>query len=289
MLGQFLINGFITGSLYAIIALGFALVYNTTHIFHVAYAAIYMASPYFVYTFYSDYGWPLWLAVILAIALTMALSLLIEQVIYKPLLKKNSDLNVILISSLGVMIVLINIVALFYGNETKILNREISGSFTFGGMLVTHTQLIQVTTSILLMAGFLVYLKHSKLGLAARAMRDDSELTEFFGLNINKQRMFLFILSAFFAAAGSILIAYDVGMDPYVGLPMLLNAVVALIIGGVGKFYAPIIGGFVLGLLHALTVWQFSSNWQDAVTFGILILFLLFKPQGLFGEKQRLA
>jgi branched-chain amino acid transport system permease protein len=289
MLGQLLINGIITGALYGIIALGFALVYNTTHIFHVAYAAVYMISPYFVYTFYSTLGWPLWIAIGMAIALTVFISLLIELSVYKPLVKKNSDSNIILISSLGVVIVMINLVALFYGNETKILNREISGSVSAGSLLITHTQLIQLAVSTLLIAGFFIFLKYSKFGLAARAVRDDADLTEFFGLNINKLRLYLFGLSAFFAAAGGVLIAYDVGMDPYVGMPMLLNAVVALIIGGVGRFHAPVIGGLILGLLHALTVWQFSSNWQDAVTFSILVIFLLFRPQGLFGEKQRLA
>jgi branched-chain amino acid transport system permease protein len=289
MLGQLLINGIITGALYGIIALGFALVYNTTHVFHVAYAAIYMVAPYFVYSFFSVLGWPLLLAVIIAVILTMLLSVLVEIIVYKPLVKKRSSLNVVLISSLGVMIIIINVVALFYGNETKVLNQEISGSVEFGGLLVTHTQLLQLLISVLLMVGFFLYLKFSRFGLAARALRDDADLTRFFGLNINKMRLKLFLLSAFFAAAGGILIAYDVGMDPYVGLPMLLNAVVALILGGIGKFHAPVIGGFILGILHALTVWQFSANWQDAITFGVLILFLLFRPQGLFGEKLRLV
>lgn len=289
MLAQLLANGIITGSLYAIIALGFALVYNTTHIFHVAYAAIYMIAPYFVYTFYANLGWPLLLSVLLAIVLTMLVSVLLESIVYQPLVKKRSALNVILISSLGAMIVIINIIALFYGNDTKVLQQEISGSVQFGGLLLTNTQLIQFFVSVALIGAFLLFLKHSKIGINARALRDDSELTMFFGLNINKLRLKLFLLSAFFASAGGILIAYDVGMDPYVGLPMLLNAVVALIIGGIGKFHAPIIGGFILGILHALTVWQFSSNWQDAVTFGVLIIFLLFRPQGLFGEKIRLV
>jgi branched-chain amino acid transport system permease protein len=100
-------------------------------------------------------------------------------------------------------------------------------------------------------------------------------------------RLILFILSGFFAALGGGLVAYDVGMDPYVGMPMLLNAVVALIIGGMGRFEAPIIGGFIIGILQAMVVWAFSSRWQDAVTFTLLILFLLFRPQGLMGEKKR--
>ena len=134
---------------------------------------------------------------------------------------------------------------------------------------------------------FLAFLKFSKFGIRTRAMRDDDILCSVFGMDIYKMRIVLFTLSAIFAAIGGGLVAYDVGMDPYVGMPMLLNAVVALIIGGVGRFEAPIIGGFIIGILQSLSVWAISARWQDAVTFTLLILFLLFRPQGLLGEKRR--
>jgi branched-chain amino acid transport system permease protein len=136
---------------------------------------------------------------------------------------------------------------------------------------------------------FFIFLKYSKFGIKTRAMRDDDILCKVFGMNIDKTRLILFALSGIFVAMGSGLVAYDVGMDPYVGMPMLLNAVVALIIGGVGRFEAPIVGGFIIGILQALTIWRFSARWQDAVTFLLLILFLLFRPKGILGEKQRLV
>ena len=185
------------------------------------------------------------------------------------------------------MIVLVNIVAMFYGNETQILNPNISKSLTFGNIILTYTQLTQIVISLLLIGIFIIFLKYSKFGIKTRAMRDDDILCTVFGMNINKMRLYLFGLSGFFAAVGSGLVAYDVGMDPYVGMPMLLNAVVALIIGGAGRFEAPILGGFIIGILQSLAVWVFSSRWQDAVTFSLLIIFLLARPQGLLGEKQR--
>lgn len=289
MFEQLLINGIITGSIYAIVALGFALVYNTTHIFHIAYAALYMASPYFVYLFYKIIGWPVLPSIIIAVIIVMLLSLLIEWIVYQPLEKKRSSLNVILISSLGVMIIFINIIAMLFGNEIKILNQSISDSIQIGEIIITHTQFIQFFVSTGLILIFFGFLKFSKFGMQARAMRDNESLSSIFGLKISKFRLKLFALSSIFASAGGILMAWDYGMDPYVGFPMLLNAVVALIIGGVGKFHAPVIGGFILGILHALTIWKFSANWLDAVSFGVLIIFLLFRPQGLFGEKLRLV
>lgn len=289
MLLQFIINGIIIGSVYSLVSLGFALVYNTTRIFHIAYAVIYMFCPYMVLTFYSNLGYPLFLAFPIAIVITIVLSLLMEIIIYKPLSKKSSSHNIIMISSIGIMIVVINTIAMFYGNETKILNQDISETLTFRNIIITYTQLAQFLISSFLLATFILFLKFTKFGIKTRAMRDDDILCSVFGSDIFKMRLTLFSLSAFFAAVGGGLVAYDVGMDPYVGMPMLLNAVVALIIGGIGRFEAPILGGFIIGILQSLSVWAFSARWQDAVTFTLLILFLLFRPQGLLGEKRRVV
>lgn len=289
MLIQFLINGLINGAIYALVALGFSIVYNTTKIFHIAYSILYVTAPYLLFTFFNQLGFPIGIGITFSIIGTIILSLLIEILVYKPLDKKNSSLNVIMISSIGVMIVIINTIALIYGNNTKIINSEMAKSIAFADIIITYPQLIQFFVSIGLIALFMLFLKFSQFGIKTRAIRDDVYLCKLFALNITKFRLKLFALSAFFAASGGTLIAYDVGFDPYVGMPMLLNAVVALIIGGVGKFHAPIVGGFIIGLLQSLVVWKFSANWQDAVTFGLLIIFLLFRPQGIFGEKRRLV
>jgi branched-chain amino acid transport system permease protein len=289
MLTQFIINGLITGAIYSLVALGFAIVYNTTRIFHMAYAILYTTAPYLLYTFFNQLGLPIGVGVLIAILGTILLSLLVELLVYQPLEKRNRSLNVIMISSIGVMIIVINTIALIYGNDTKIIHSQISKSISLRNIIITYNQLIQFTVSIILIALFMFFLKFSKFGIKTRAMRDNVYLCKLFAMDISKFRLLLFALSGFFAAVGGILVGYDVGVDPYVGMPMLLNAFVAIIIGGEGKFYSPIVGGFLIGLLQALVVWKFSANWQDAVTFTLLILFLLFRPQGLFGEKMRLV
>lgn len=289
MLLQLLINGLIIGSIYSLVSLGFALVYNTTRIFHIAYSVLYMICPFIIFTSYSKLGIPFILSFLIAIAVTVLLSLIMEIVVYKPLSKKKSSLNIAMISSIGIMMVVINFVAMVYGNETKIINQNISSSISFGNVILTYNQLIQFFISSFLIGSFLVFMKFSGFGIKTRAMRDDDTLCSVFGMDIYKMRLSLFAMSAFFAAVGGGLIAFDVGMDPYVGMPMLLNAVVALIIGGIGRFEAPIIGGLIIGILQALSVWAFSARWQDAVTFSLLILFLLFKPNGLLGEKRRMV
>jgi branched-chain amino acid transport system permease protein len=246
-----------------------------------------MIAPYFLMFFLKSIGWPIVISLLLALLGTIVIGLSIELLVYNPLVRRNSSSNVMMVSSIGVMIVLINIVALLFGNETKIINPEISKSITFGTMLITYTQLIQFFISLLLFAVFFTFLKFSRFGIQTRAFRDDDRLSAVLGMNTLKLKRTLFILSSFLAASGSCLIAYDVGMDPYIGLPMLLNAVVALIIGGVGRFEAPVLGGLLIGILQALVVFVSSAQWQDAVTFLLLIAFLLFRPQGILGEKMR--
>ena len=289
MLTQFLLNGFINGTIYAMVALGFAIVYNTTRIFHIAFAILYMIAPYLVYSLYSNAGYSIILSSIIAIACVVLVSVLIELIVYKPLIKKKSSLNVIMISSIGIMIAGINAIALIYGSDTKRLNSSISSTISVGNIIITYTQIVQLVISTLVVVGFMVFLKNSKFGIKTRAMRDNVVLCNVFALNVQKFRIGLYALSGAFAALGGILVSFDVGMNPYIGMPMFLNAIVALIIGGIGKFHAPIIGGIIIGLLQSLVVWKVSANWQDLMTFGVLIVFLIFRPQGLFGEKQRMV
>jgi branched-chain amino acid transport system permease protein len=275
------------GSVYAMVALGFSLIYNTTRIFHIAYAVLYTFSPYIFLSLYNQLGYAFYLAFIASILVTMLLSLAIEQFVYQPLNRINSSLNVIMISSIGVMIVIINGIALFYGNETKIINNSISQTVSLNAIILTDIQLWEFGVSATIIGFFFLFLKFSKFGIRTRAIRDNATLSRVFEINVNKIRLILFALSAFLVAVAGNLVAYDVGMDPYVGMPILLTAVVALIVGGVGNFAAPVLGGFIIGILQSITILVFSSRWQDAVTFTLLIGFLMFRPQGILGEKQR--
>jgi branched-chain amino acid transport system permease protein len=287
MLTQFLANGLITGMIYGLVALGFALVYNTTKIFHIAYAAIYMIAPYFLFHFINTYGLDIYSGVILAIILTAVVGVLTDVLVYYPLAKKKSSANVMMIGSIGIMIIIINFVAMYWGNETKILNPEISKTYSWNDIIITKTQIIQFLVSLVVVTGFLLFLKLTKFGIKIRAYRDDAQLVEIMGTNTRHLRIVLFALSSVFAAIAGCLVSYDVGMTPHIGMPMLLNGAVALIIGGVGKFHAPVFGGLLIGLLQAMVVYITSARWQDAVTFTLLILFLLLRPQGILGEKNR--
>ena len=287
MIWQFIINGLITGILYSLLAIGFALVYNTTRIFHIAAAGIYVFAAYMFWFFVARVGLPVIPASIVAIVLTMVLSLLSELLVYRPLKNKKASLNVAMIASIGAMTVIINTIAMCFGNETKVVENAILQPLTIGNIIITTPQKYQALIGIAVLAVFMVILHRTNWGLRLRALSADETLFETLGYDTKVTRVIVFLASGAFIAIASCLTVYDVGLDPNMGMSVLISAVVAMIIGGVGKFSTCILGGITLGVLQSLTVYQFASNWQNAVTFVVLLILLFLRPQGIAGYKQR--
>ena len=287
MVLQFIANGLITGILYSLLAIGFALVYNTTRIFHIAAAGLYVFAAYMFWFFAAKCGLHITVAAVISLVLTMLLSLLSELVIYHPLKNKKASLNVAMISSIGLMTVIINSIAMFFGNETKIIENAILQPLTIGNIIITSPQKYQAVIGIATLAISLFVLRKTNWGLRLRALSADETLFETLGYNTDYTRIAVFLASGAFIALASCLMVYDVGLDPNMGMSILINAMVAMIIGGVGKFSTCILGGLTLGVLQSLTVYLFASNWQNAVTFLVLLVLLFLRPQGIAGYKQR--
>ena len=287
MFWQFIINGLITGILYSLLAIGFALVYNTTRIFHIAAAGIYILAAYMFWFFVAKVGLPIIPASLVAIALTMVLSLLSELLVYRPLKNKKASLNVAMIASIGAMTVIINTIAMCFGNETKVIENAILQPLTLGDIIITTPQKYQALIGIVAIIVFMVILKWTNWGLRLKALSADETLFETLGYDTKVTRVMVFLASGAFIALASCLTVYDVGLDPNMGMSVLISAIVAMIIGGVGKFSTCILGGLTLGVLQSLTVYQFASNWQNAVTFLVLLILLFLRPQGIAGYKQR--
>lgn len=287
MIWQFIINGLITGIIYSLLAIGFALVYNTTKIFHIAAAGIYVFAAYMFWFFVAKVEFAIIPASLMAIVLTMFLSLLSELCVYRPLKNKKASLNVAMIASIGLMTVIINTIAMCFGNETKVVENAILQPLTFGDIIITTPQKYQTVVGIAVLAVFMAVLKWTNWGLRLKALSADETLFETLGYNTNATRVLVFLVSGAFIALASCLTVYDVGLDPNMGMSILINAMVAMILGGVGKFSTCILGGLSLGLLQSLTVYHFASNWQNAVTFLVLLILLFLRPQGIAGYKQR--
>lgn len=288
MFTQLFINAIIAGSIYTLIALGFSLIYSTTKFFHFAHAAVYTSCPYFVYLYISYLGLPLGSAIPIAILSSTILGMLIEISIYRPLRRKGSSPLVLLLSSLGLYIIIQNVISMIFGDDTKTLR---SGIVTEGieivGARITPIQIAIICVSALLLFFCWALMKYTRMGTAMRAVASDPELALVSGIDTDRTILFAFMTGSALAGIAAILISFDIDMTPTMGMNALMMGVVAVIIGGVGSIPGAALGGFLLAFAQNFGVWKISSQWQDAIAFIILLVFLLFRPYGFFGKKIR--
>ncbi len=287
MIWQLIANGLVNGCLYALMATGYALIYNTTRIFHIAHGAIYTASAYLCFLFFVRLSWGLTSSILIALILTTLMGMMTEILVYAPLERKKASLLIALLSSLGLYVALVNLIAMIFGNETQILRPGVEKTYRWGSIILTRIQVAQVITALAVLPLIVLWLKFSQMGKVIRAVRDHPTLAMVLGVPLSRVRLLVFALGSALAGGAAILSALDVGFDPHIGMPALLIAAVALIVGGVGTFEGPVVGAFLLGILQSLIIWQVSARWTDAITFGVLIFFLLFRPHGLVGRRRR--
>ena len=293
MIFQVIINGFIAGLLYALIALGFNIIYNATRIFHIAHGVVYTSAAYFFLLYGQILGvnnnlFTQIVVILLSLFSTGCLGISTELLIYRKLRKSDSPLLVYFIASLGFYILVVNLIALLFGNETQILSTGISPSYSIGNIILTKIQLAEIIVSPIILAGMIYLLTKSILGKVIRAMFDNQTFVQVLGFNLNWFRIIIIGLGSLLAGIASLLVAFDVGIDPQVGLAAFLTAAVAVIIGGVNSIYGTILAAVFLGVVQNLVIWFISAQWQDAVTFLILIIVLLIKKEGLVEIKLRL-
>ena len=287
MLLQFIVNGIVAGSVYSIVALGFALIYNTTKVLHIAHGAVYTIAAYIFYTCHRLLGLPPAISVFCGLIFAIILGVLMEVLVYRPLYKRKALSGIALVSSIGMYVFVVNLIAMIFGNETKILSPGIEKTYQFGTVILTRIQIMEVIVFVLVLAFYLLLLRTTGFGKLVRALADNPTLLATFGIEASSLRIGIFALGSLFAGISSCLVARDVGIDPHVGMPVLLISAVAMIVGGIGVFESAAIGGFTIGILQNLAVWKISARWQDAITFLLLILFLLLRPQGLLGRRKR--
>ncbi len=288
MFAQLFINSIIAGSIYTLIALGFSLIYSTTKFFHFAHAAVYTSCPYFAYLFYTILGLPFWSALFLAVLSSALLGVAIELIVYKPMRRWGATPLVLLLSSLGVYIVLQNIISMAFGDDTKTLRSGmVTEGIEFIGARITPIQIGIVAVSMILLLACWALMKFTKMGTAMRAVASDPNLALVTGIDTDRTILFAFLLGSLLAGIAGLLISFDVDMTPTMGMNALMMGVVAVIVGGVGSIPGAALGGFLIAFAQNFGVWKISSQWQDAIAFLVLLVFLLFRPYGFFGKKIR--
>ena len=289
MLTDFIVNGLIAGGIYALIALGYTMVYGVLKFINFAHGEIYMVGAYLALTFVVSAGMPILVAVILAIALTACLGVLVEVVAYRPLLRFSRLAP--LISSIGVSIILRNIVAIFHGSGPKSLrpSESIREGYKILGASITPVQVTIILTSLVLVFLLDIFFSKTKLGKIIRATSEDRELVNTLGIDSRKVISFVFALGSALAAVGGILVALDQDLIPSMGILAGFKGFTVSIIGGIGNIRGAMVGGIFLGLLENLVAGYLSTGFKDAVSFILLVLFVTIKPQGFFGEAVREA
>jgi branched-chain amino acid transport system permease protein len=285
---QFLLNGLIAGSVYALVALSFALIYTPTRFFHFAHGAVFAWGAYFGYVCSVLLKLPLWVAFPLAVGMTAMLGVGLEVGIYRPLRRRGATGLVLLLASLGLYAVLQNLISLLFGDETKSLRTgEVAEGIALFGARITPIQLWTIFAFIASFASVWAILKFTKFGKSLRAVASDPELALVHGVDSGRVVLGAFALGSGLAGLAAILVALDVDMTPTMGLNALMMGIVAMIVGGIGSVPGTMLGGLLLGLAQHLGVWRIGSEWQDAIAFAILLLFLLLRPQGFFGRRVR--
>jgi len=285
---QILINILTCFSLYLAIALSYSIIYYITKIFHLAHAAIITFGAYFLFYFNQTLGFPLIVAAIIAIILSAIIGMACDFFIYRQMRKRETPLLIFLIASLGLYIVLQNVISIVFGDDNKILNTSVvSVGNEFLGAYITDTQIaiLLISTSIFILVS--LFLKFTSLGRSIRAVSSNSELSNIYGIPANRIILIVFGISSAIAAIVGILSAMETNMNPTFGFNLLLYGIVAMIIGGVGSNWGLIGGALLLAFSQHIVTYYIGSQWTNTVTFIILIVFLLLKPLGFSGKRLK--
>ncbi len=283
ILPQLILNSIIAGAIYSMIAVGFNLIYGTTKFFDLGYGALTAVGGYSVFYFYKTLGQDMYLSIILGLAISGIIGFIVYKLVYSPLRERKSSGMVLLVAALGVLTAMQAIIAILFTSQFQTLARN-SGSdriFDIFGGVITQTQIITLITTLLIMIIIGLVFKYTIFGKAVKAIGDDEEVSKIVGINTEKIIGWVFFIGSAIGGLAGILIGFDTGIEPTMGLSLLLKGVIACIIGGIGNVYGGVIGAFFLAFIENFGIWQISGEWKDTIAFIVLILFLLFRPQGI--------
>lgn len=284
---QLLANGIVNGAMFALLAIGFGLIYRSLRVFHVAYGGCFVVSAFVYWSLVTKVGLP-WLAAgVATAAISAALGALLELGFYGPFFRRGSSSEPALVASLGLAIMIENGMALIFGNEIVAIPRGLSDSVIIGPVRLTIIQIWQLTICIAVAVSVfaLMRLRHFKLVLA---MGENPELVQVLGHSLSRYRMLVLAIGTAVASIPACLVMTDVGMDVHAGMSYLLIAAVAVLAGGLARVQGWLLGAFLLTILQSVVIWKFSAKWTDLVAFVLLLTILLFRRDGLISIRKRM-
>ena len=295
---QQLVNGLNVGSMYALIAIGYTMVYGIIGMINFAHGEVYMIGSYVAFIAIAGLAMmgidnvPLLMtaAFIASIVVTSSYGYSIERIAYRPL--RGSNRLIPLISAIGMSIFLQNTVLLAQDSKDKAIPNLIPGNLAFGPggaqeVLISYMQIVVFVVTLIAMLGLTLFISRSRLGRACRACAEDIKMANLLGINTNNIIALTFVIGAALAAVAAVLLSMQYGViNPNAGFLVGLKAFTAAVLGGIGSIPGAMLGGLVLGVAEAFGADIFGDQYKDVVAFGLLVLVLLFRPTGILGRPE---
>lgn len=283
---QLLFNGIALGSIYALTAIGYSLVYGVLELVNFAHGSVYMLGAFMYFVFVGLLGMPWWLSLPLSLVLTGLIGIFYDTVALKPLRKVNAPKYTGLICTMGISIIIQNLVFIFFGSDTRLYPTFFNGQFiSFGGFTFSYMSLLIIGVSAVALVLLTLFIKETKTGIALRGVAQNAEAAGIMGVNVNRMIALTFFIGSAMAALSGIFSCMSFrGVDITVGVKIAIKAFAATVLGGMGNLGGAVLGAFIIAIAETYTAGYFSSDMRDLASFVILILILFVRPNGLLGK-----
>lgn len=285
MLIQIIINSLIAGSLYALTAVGFTLIYSTMRFFNMSYGVSFMLGAYLFYFFYTCLGISMFFALIISVASLSFVMILVDHFTLFKLRKVKASNWATMMASIGLAILIEAVVGIILSSDVRAVRTEIESSYAFLGAAITPNQVRLICASFISICSVLLFLKKTKTGKAIRAVANDAEMATVIGIDTEKIFRAVMIIGYGLACVAGAFVALDSDIEPMMGQTMQLKAIVASVIGGIGNVQGALWGGLILGFVENFGIWKISAGWKDGISLGLLVIFIICKPS-LFGIEE---
>ena len=288
LLLQVIVNGLIAGSIYALVSCGFSLIYNTNRFMHFAHGVSVLVSGYILFTLFTLLNFNFYFALISSLVYSSFIGFLIFRIVYLPLQNRKASNVILLIASISLLLLFQNLLQMIYGANVKDIGfTDIKIGYEIGDVIITQNQIIILIISIILFVSLFLFMNKTKLGKNMRAVSENKELASIVVINSKKVSDLSFFIGSFLGGIAGVLISLEQNVTPYMGTMLTIKGFTSSIIGGIFSVPGSILGSYILGLAENLGILYLPSGYKDAISFVLLFLFLLLKPNGLFSSKRR--
>jgi branched-chain amino acid transport system permease protein len=287
LLLQLILDGVQSGAIYALMAVGFAIIFGTTRAFHYSHGAAYLIAGYAFYFGVAVLELHWLLSLMLSLMLATAFGAFVQLVVYRPIQRDAGSFFTMFVASFGVAVVVENLIAMYFGSGFLSVTSPFSRAENYFGVYISKLGMTIIVVAPVIFLFLTAFFERTRVGLALRGLSDNPDLVAVFGLSSRRLCLIALMLGSALIVPAAVFQTMTAGLTPSAGHRVMLISLAATIIGGIGNPRGAGIGGLLLGIAESLSFWKLPSGWSDAVTFLILLAFILLKPSGLLGLRAR--